>query len=82
MSNIVSDGDACQSHARVGVVKWFDTQKGYGFIDGGGRDYFVHTNYIGAIENKTLKVGQKVKFMGKLGNRGWVAYDVNDKNKD
>ena len=47
-----------------GTVKWFNAQKGYGFIsdDNGGEDVFVHFSAIIADGYKTLSEGQKVNF--------------------
>lgn len=47
-----------------GTVKWFNAEKGYGFIanDEGGEDVFVHFSAIIADGYKTLSEGQKVTF--------------------
>ena len=47
-----------------GTVKWFNNDKGYGFIenDEGGNDVFVHFSSIQIEGFKTLKEGQKVSF--------------------
>ena len=47
-----------------GTVKWFNTEKGYGFIanDNGGDDVFVHFSAIQKEGFKTLTEGQKVTF--------------------
>jgi len=47
-----------------GTVKWFNEEKGYGFItnDEGGEDLFVHFSAIQGDGFKTLKEGQKVTF--------------------
>ena len=47
-----------------GTVKWFNAEKGYGFIsnDEGGDDIFVHFSAIQSEGFKTLKEGQKVTF--------------------
>ncbi len=48
----------------TGTVKWFNAQKGYGFIsnDEGGEDVFVHFSAIQVNGFKTLEEGQKVSF--------------------
>ena len=48
----------------TGVVKWFNSSKGYGFItnDGNGEDVFVHFSAIQVDGFKTLEEGQKVTF--------------------
>lgn len=47
-----------------GTVKWFNAEKGYGFIanDNGGEDVFVHFSAIQVDGYKTLTEGQKVTF--------------------
>jgi CspA family cold shock protein len=47
-----------------GTVKWFNSEKGYGFIsnDNGGDDVFVHFSAIAGSGFKTLDEGQKVTF--------------------
>lgn len=47
-----------------GTVKWFNAEKGYGFIanDNGGEDVFVHFSAIMTEGYKTLAEGQKVTF--------------------
>ena len=47
-----------------GTVKWFNAEKGYGFIanDEGGDDVFVHYSAIQAEGYKSLKEGQKVSY--------------------
>lgn len=48
----------------TGTVKFFNTQKGYGFIvqDGGGADVFVHISAVERAGMRTLNEGQKVQF--------------------
>ncbi len=47
-----------------GTVKWFNTQKGYGFIqpDDGGRDVFVHISAVERAGLQTLRDGQKISY--------------------
>ena len=47
-----------------GTVKWFNGQKGFGFIqpDGGGRDVFVHISAVERAGLSNLNEGQKVSF--------------------
>jgi CspA family cold shock protein len=47
-----------------GTVKWFNSQKGFGFIerDGGGADVFVHISAVERAGLGTLQEGQKVSF--------------------
>jgi cold shock protein len=48
----------------TGTVKWFNAQKGFGFIvpDGGGKDVFVHVTAVQAAGLDGLNDGQKVSF--------------------
>ena len=60
-----------------GTVKWFNAEKGYGFIereDGG--DVFVHFSAIQSEGFKTLEEGQAVEFDVVQGNRGEQAANV------
>ena len=60
-----------------GTVKWFNNQKGYGFIsDSEGNDVFVH--YSGLVMDgfKSLEEGQAVEFDVVEGNRGEQAANV------
>jgi len=47
-----------------GTVKWFNAQKGYGFIqpDGGGADVFVHASAVESAGLQGLKDGQKISY--------------------
>ncbi|MFZ4530416.1 MAG: cold-shock protein [Alsobacter sp.] len=49
---------------QLGVVKFFNTEKGYGFIkpDDGGRDIFVHVTAVSRAGLQNLDQGQKVSF--------------------
>jgi cold shock protein len=56
----------------VGTVKWFNPQKGFGFIqrEGGGADVFVHISAVELAGLATLNDGQKVSFDLEAGRQG------------
>ncbi|WP_100486562.1 cold-shock protein CspD [Sporolactobacillus pectinivorans] len=63
--------------AQNGKVKWFNAEKGYGFIEvEGGNDVFVHYSAIEGDGFKTLEEGQEVSFDIVEGNRGPQAANV------
>ncbi|MFR6291449.1 MAG: cold shock domain-containing protein [Peptococcaceae bacterium] len=60
-----------------GKVKWFNAEKGYGFIEGqDGKDVFVHFSAIEQDGFKTLDEGQEVEFEVVEGARGPQAANV------
>lgn len=60
-----------------GTVKWFNAEKGYGFISvEDGNDVFVHFSAIQGEGFKTLEEGQAVEFEITEGNRGPQASNV------
>jgi cold shock protein len=61
-----------------GTVKWFDGEKGYGFVspDEGGEDGFVHHTGIAGSGVKTLDEGEKVIYEVAQGRRGPQAQNV------
>ncbi|MBN1964369.1 MAG: cold shock domain-containing protein [Anaerolineae bacterium] len=60
-----------------GVVKWFNTQKGYGFIQReGGPDVFVHYSAIAGSGFKNLDEGDRVEFTVEQGPKGPQASEV------
>ena len=64
-------------HQMVGTVKWFNSEKGFGFIEReGGDDVFVHFSAIKSEGYKTLNEGQKVQFEVEKGQRGPEATNV------
>lgn len=61
----------------VGKVKWFNSEKGYGFIEmEGGDDVFVHFSAIQSEGFKSLDEGQEVSFEVEEGQRGPQATNV------
>ncbi|MGL4476273.1 MAG: transcription antiterminator/RNA stability regulator CspE [Shewanella sp.] len=66
------------SNSNTGSVKWFNEDKGFGFIaqDNGGPDVFVHFRAIASEGFKTLSEGQKVSFMLEQGPKGPQAANV------
>jgi len=61
----------------TGSVKWFNADKGFGFIEvEGGDDVFVHFSAIQDEGFKTLEEGQQVTFDIEEGNRGPQAANV------
>mgnify|MGYP005993570115 CR=1 FL=1 len=62
----------------TGTVKWFNAEKGYGFIapDGGGEDLFAHFNQIQGSGYRSLEENQKVEFDVKQGQKGLQAANI------
>ena len=62
-----------------GTVKWFNNEKGYGFIspDDGSEDLFVHYSGIEGSGFKSLEEGAKVTFEKTQGQKGMQAVNVN-----
>ena len=62
----------------VGTVKWFNSTKGYGFIqpDDGGKDLFAHHSAIQMDGFKTLKDDQQVEFEVQSGPKGPHAANI------
>ncbi|HEX6255923.1 MAG TPA: cold shock domain-containing protein [Euzebyales bacterium] len=62
----------------AGTVKWFNADKGYGFItpEGGGSDLFVHFSAIQMRGYKSLEEGQRVQFEVTEGPKGPQASNV------
>ena len=62
----------------TGVVKWFSSEKGYGFItpDDGSDDVFAHFSNIDSNGYRTLEEGQKVEFEITQGPKGPQASNI------
>ncbi len=61
-----------------GTVKWFNADKGFGFIsqDGGGQDVFVHFSAIQSGGYRSLEENQRVEFEITQGQKGLQAANV------
>ena len=68
------------ANQQTGTVKWFNSEKGFGFIqpDDGGKDVFVHWKQVqsNGYERVTLNEGQKVSFEIGEGQKGPQAENV------
>ena len=62
----------------TGTVKWFNEEKGFGFIaqENGGPDVFAHFRQIKGEGFRTLKEGQRVEFTVTQGQKGPQAEDI------
>ncbi len=65
------------SERQTGTVKWFNDEKGFGFITPeSGADLFVHYRSIQSAGFKSLKEGQQVSFIAVQGQKGMQADEV------
>lgn len=66
------------SNQSTGTVKWFNAEKGFGFItqDNGGADVFAHFRAITGDGYKSLDEGQKVSFDTEQGPKGLQAANI------
>lgn len=66
------------SNQSTGTVKWFNAEKGFGFItqDNGGPDVFAHFRAITGDGYKSLDEGQKVSFNAEQGQKGLQASNI------
>ena len=66
---------------KKGTVKWFNAEKGYGFLsnDEGGEDVFLHFSAIQTDGYRTLEEGQKVEFEEEMDERKGKLRAVNVK---
>ena len=65
--------------AKIGTVKWFNGQKGYGFIapDDGSKDVFVHVSAVERSGMDDLREGQKVSFEEERDSKNGKSSAVN-----
>ncbi|WP_114417719.1 cold-shock protein [Marinospirillum perlucidum] len=80
--NSKDEADEDEDDREEGVVKWFNVNKGFGFIirDVGG-EVFVHFRSIRGTGHRTLREGQKVRFAAVEGEKGLQAEDVTVVNR-
>jgi len=66
------------SNKILGTVKWFNSEKGFGFIspENGSKDVFVHFSAIQGTDYRSLDEGQRVEFSVEQGPKGPSAADV------
>jgi CspA family cold shock protein len=65
----------------TGTVKWFNSSKGFGFIEReNGNDVFVHYSAINSTGYRSLEEGQRVEFTVVQGQKGPQAQDVDIAN--
>jgi cold shock protein len=69
---------AVEENMATGTVKWFNDDKGFGFItpDEPGKDLFVHHTGINGSGFKSLAEGSKVTYTAEQGDKGPKAVDV------
>jgi cold shock protein len=67
-----------ETHVAVGTVKWFNADKGFGFItqDNGGPDVFAHFSAISASGFRSLEENQRVEFDIQQGQKGPQAANI------
>jgi len=66
-----------QLGSHVGLVKWFDPKKGYGFIVGPEeQDVFAHFTQIGGDGFRALKDGESVSYVLLKGDKGYQAQNI------
>lgn len=76
--NLIKLKENSMSNTMTGSVKWFNNDKGFGFIapKNGSKDVFVHYSAIQSNNFKTLEEGQEVSFSVENGAKGPSAVNV------
>lgn len=59
-----------------GEVKWFNDERGFGFISCKGQDYFAHFKEVQGTGYKSLKEGEKVSFEPAISPKGNIAKSI------
>jgi len=61
-----------------GIVKWFNNEKGFGFImpEGGGKDLFAHYSAISGGGHRSLEENQRVSYVPGQGQKGPQATEI------
>lgn len=59
-----------------GTVKWFSAEKGYGFVESAGKEYFLHYSEINGDGFKTVVAGETVAFSAAPSPKGPLAKNV------
>ncbi|WP_281169100.1 cold-shock protein [Hahella ganghwensis] len=73
----LDDGESGDDDRETGEVKWFNPNKGFGFITrNNGEEIFVHFRSIRGRGHRSLRQGQSVKFRTVEGDKGLQAEDV------
>jgi CspA family cold shock protein len=76
-ASLVQIQEKGNANVATGTVKWFNAEKGYGFISQtGGADVFVHHSAIQMNGYRTLEEGQEVEFEVQEGQKGLQAANV------
>jgi CspA family cold shock protein len=62
----------------IGIVKWFNSEKGFGFImpESGGKDLFAHYSEIQGSGHRSLEENQRVSFVSAVGQKGPQATKI------
>lgn len=62
---------------KIGTVKWYNTEKGFGFIEvEGEKDVFIHSSALKTSSITSLDEGQKVQFETEKGPKGLQAIEI------